>query len=235
MPTPSDIWPINLLTPTARPIWRPSTVVDSGGAALSGLQQWDRIDGGPLWIAKLPGVRVWNGQQLMAFQALEMKLVGNVGTIIIPRRPAICDAFAGDPAGVPHSDGTPHGDGTPYASGTVTSAVVLAAELGADEITLQITGANRDPWGGEEFSLIHPIAGKRMYRTIEILDQLSDDTWTFMIGPPLRDDVTAGQAADFNDPGCIMRLSPEGREAFTVEQDTAGIGEFDALFEEAYW
>lgn len=229
----TDIWPFDLLSPLT-PRWSPSTTVNSGGTTLSGLEQRDRVDGGPLWECALRGIPVWNGRQILAHDALEMILVGDLSPIIVQRRPPKCDTLGGEVGdGVPHSDESPFSDDSLYESGgSVTSSATGAADLGDTEIELTVTGTLRPLLGGDEFTIVHPIAKERMYR-IKRVTAVAGDTYTVEFGPPLRDDVDAGEALDFNDPRCLMRL--DDADAFKLELENNERGQFDAVFTEAYW
>lgn len=229
----SDTWPFGLLSPK-RLSWYFTTTLKRGGRSLSNYEQRDRVDGGPNWGAALRVIPVWSAEQIAAHAVLEAILVGDLDTIVLPRRPPRCENISplSTGPGVPHSDGTPFSDGTLYQTALTTGVVTAPAELGTVEVSFTILGATRPLWAGEEFTLVHPTAAARCYRVKRILAQAGDD-YTVEIHSPLRDDVTVDEVMDFTDPRCLMRL--EDLESFRLEFENNQHGEFDATFEEAIW
>jgi hypothetical protein len=228
--TTYDNWPINVLVPRDLNWW-PSGGVDSGGASLSGLQQIDRIDGGPLWRCQMVQIPLKDDTSILAFQALQMILGGGATPIIVPRMPATRVPSANPSPLVPHSDGTPFNDDSLYSGDSVTSTLVNDADLRDYQITLDLVGG-KPLMGGEEFSINHPDVGWRMYRIMRVRSQ-SGNRYAVDIGPPLRDDVAAGTALEWDNPRCMMRLADS--EAFNTALNFNKYGYVDVPFIEAFF
>lgn len=231
MPT-FDTWPFGVLSP-ADLEWSPVGGVDTGGPSLSGLEQLDRTDGGPKWIARMVRIPLATREQILAFQALQMNLENGTAPIILRRRardrtPGV-DSSPG--ALTPHSDETPFDDGSLYLTQDVTASTTESADLRDDTLTITIA-ALRPLIGGEDFGINHPTAGWRMYRVRRVLSNVGE-AYTIQIGPPLREDVPDGTALDFSDPRCVMRLSDP--RSFATALQFNRYGWVDAEFEEAFF
>lgn len=231
MPT-FDTWPFGVLSP-ADLEWSPVGGVDSGGPSLSGLEQLDRTDGGPKWIARMVRIPLATREQILAFQAMQMNLENGTAPIILPRRPRDRSpgGLATPGALTPHSDETPFDDSGLYLTPDSSAATTESAALRGDTLTFTLD-APRPLIGGEDFSINHPTASWRMYRVRRILEQ-DGTTYTVRIGPTLREDIPAAIALDFSDPRCVMRLSDP--RAFATALQFNRYGWVDADFEEAFF
>jgi hypothetical protein len=73
--------------------------------------------------------------------------------------------------------------------------------------TLQVAFVDAAPLlGGEPFSILHPVRGKRLYGIHSVGETVGGVT-EITIRPPLREAIAAGTELDFDNPGCVMRLA----------------------------
>lgn len=230
-----DNWPMSTLPPKDLNWW-PSGGVDNGGASLSGLMQLDRLDGGPIWRCSLLQIPIWEREQTLAFQAMQIILAGGATPVVVPRQPNFRSPAISPAALVPHSDGTPFSDETLYAGPTIAAVLVGDHELRAYQLTMNLLNA-LPLVGGEDFSINHTAVGWRMYRISRVrsVTQESDGSTTYEveIGPTLRDDVDGGTILEFDQPRCAMRLTDP--DSFSTALTFNLYGFVDASFEEAFW
>lgn len=226
----ADNWPMSSLAP-ASINWWPSGGIDSGGVSLSGLQQLDSVDGGPIWKAAMLQIPVWKRDGILAFQAMQMILATGPLLINVGRMPDIRAPVLSVAGLVPHHDGTPFADETLYQSETVTS--YLSGDHDLRQGTAQFTlDGGRSLIGGEDFSIEHDDVGWRMYRVMRVNSQ-SGDVWNVDIGPTLRDDVSNATALEWDNPRCVMRLADQN--AFNTALMFNRWGFVDVQFEEAFF
>lgn len=186
----------------------------SGGRSLSGYEDVIRTDGGGFIVAEFTNGETWEREDTLAWRALTDGMDGGAIPVVVH----FCDRLhqpVGDRADVPHSDDSPFGDHTLYESGSVTASVTAAAALRATSIRFAIA-SERPLIGGEWFTIVHPTWGERAYRVIGV----EGDTIQFR--PPLREAVASGEALDFDDPRCRMRLSG-------APSNATNIGRFQAV------
>lgn len=177
----------------------------AGPASVSGATQVVASDAG-IWKATFGSVIVKSRQAVLVHRALAALLEGRLGSILVPLCRAYgpsSDAVLTDDeellfAEVPHSDDAFFDDDTGYV-GSLTD-VVLAANAAVRATTLVVTVnyAADDIQPGMHFSL-----GERLYR----IRTYDSTTGVMTIRPPLREAVTAGDALNFDDPVCRMRLA----------------------------
>ncbi|MFN4296807.1 MAG: hypothetical protein ACK4FB_08185 [Brevundimonas sp.] len=198
-------WPFTTLTPYEER-WSLDGVALNGPTSASGLNRFAKTDGGGFWTCQQKFF-FHRPAQIKAARAIEALLDGGATSIIIP---AFERPFAPYPNGysahlVPHSDGTPFSDDTLYEGGLID--VTLAADAALRATTLQLSVTAVAPLeGGERFSIVHPVLGKRLY-TVASVGEVSGGVQQIKCRPPLREAATAGTELDFDKPGCIMRLA----------------------------
>ncbi|MEH6676126.1 hypothetical protein [Phenylobacterium sp.] len=198
-------WPFTTLTPYEER-WSLDGVALTGGPSVSGLNRFARTDGGGFWTCQQKFF-FHSPAQIKAARAIEAQLDGGATSIIIP---AFERPFAPYPNGysshlVPHSDGTPFSDDTLYEGGLIDVTLAEAAALRATSLPLTVTAA-ASLEGGERFSIVHPVLGKRLY-TVASVGEAVDGVQAITCRPPLREAATAGTELDFDKPGCVMRLA----------------------------
>lgn len=175
--------------------------VISGGVSLAGEEDTIATDGGGRWFAEFANGPLIERSPVLAWRAFTLIAEEGAQQVIVP----FCDPMHqpyGDEHSVTHSDDTPFEDETEYEGGGAIATVATAAALRATTMTLDIT-LPQPLLAGETFSIEHPTKGWRAYRIRTISDQ-SDTSVTFTFRPPLREAVTIGEVADFNDPRCVM-------------------------------
>lgn len=187
----------------------------SGGVSSSGLSQVVRTDGGGLWRIVFGGIQLRRPDLIRAWRALEVILDGGVANVIVPicdlrqaPRPLVGGVPAPPTAPTPHSDDSFFDDETGYVSNLIVAETVGAADLRATtlDIDISVGVALR---GGEQFTIVHPTAGPRMYRIGQVQSAGTVHTVRFL--PPLREAVADGAAIDFDNPRNVMRLAdPDG-------------------------
>lgn len=225
-------WPMGILTP-AHQGFKPVGGIRVGSPALSGLQQFDNLDGGPIWRATLLQIPLYCREHILAAQAIEGLALSGVGLFNVPRFPRDRSpgAFADDGLGVPHSDGTPFSDGTLYDGGSIDFVFAEDHDLFASIVS--VTGTSLRPFlTGEEFSVDYGDQGSRMHRIIGIVSQ-SPGAYVFEISPPLREDTAAGTALNFDEPTCTMRMTNAASFLPELEYNRRAVA--SAEFEEAFW
>lgn len=228
-------WPIDVLTPKHPGFW-PDGGVRAGPRSISGLQQLDALDGGPMWRARFVEIPVYCRQRVLAAQAIQALAQNGVGLFDVPRVPSVRQAaypaaYDGGLDGVPHSDGSPFSDGSLYGSG-VNGEIVGAVALYDAVIVIKIDVLDAQLLGGEEFGINHPDVGPRMYRIQRVLEETSGEI-TVEIMPPMRADVADGALLNFSRPSCVMRMT--NAPAFLQMLEWNRWADLTAEFEEAWW
>lgn len=173
----------------------------SGGTALSGETDVIETDGGGRVYAEFGDGDLIDRDRVLAWRALVTQLAGGTVAMEVP----FCD-IRHQPHGGEHiatyGDGAVHSDGTPFAGGGPFGEATAAAALRAT--SLEFNGAFSRPLiGGEWFSIDHGDKGVRAYRVAAVEGSIL----RFM--PPLRKAIPVGQALDFSNPRCLMRVDPD--------------------------
>jgi len=183
-----------------------------GGRSLSGVTQAIDYSGGGFIAATYGGINIGSRSQHLYWSRLGANLNGSVTPIIVPLwtdyiapRNAI-GTLPGEVEGraVPHSDDTFFADGTGYRHRIADATLGAVGAVNAAQIIITMPiGFTLE--GGEWFAIQHPIRNWRAYRIKEVVS-VAGLAYTCIIGPPLREAVTAGQGVIFTRPKCLMRL-----------------------------
>jgi hypothetical protein len=179
-------WDEEVLRPV-RQAWSLSGRVLTGGQSLSGLVQTAKTDGGGFWTASLECPVQTRAQARLAL-AYDAALDGGATALIVPQcLPRVNDIGRTGIVGNP----TPE-----HSDANVVRSVKLSLS--------GISGGYVEP--GVHFSIDHADVGVRLYRVSESL-QAFETNQVVEVRPPLRGEVTVGQAVDFANPRCLMRLA----------------------------
>jgi hypothetical protein len=193
----------------AEPNWTLDGVAFTGGRALSGLQQYGRIDGGGFWTATLSGLVVRGEDSLRIWDAWGSILDGGVTPVVVHNfKPQLSPYVSGfsRPTLALIGDGSPQDvDPTYDGLGAIRAKVKTAAALRATTLVITMT-VGSGVKAGHHFAIDHPTFGKRLYRVGRVTAVAGSD-YTVEIRPPLREAVLANDLIDFNTPGCVMRLA----------------------------
>jgi hypothetical protein len=166
-----------------------------------------RSDGGGFWSAALNNIQFIDQSYTLLWRAVRQLCNGGTVPIVVPRNDA---TFAPFPAGprsyglITHSDGTLFSDGSGYVQSMIDVKCDGGAALRATamEITLSHCGPLQ---GGESFSVNHETFGWRLYEVATAI--VVDSTHTnITFNPPLREAVQDGDALEFDQPRCTMKL-----------------------------
>lgn len=235
MQLPIHVFPVSVLTPKHPGFW-PSGGVKKGPSTISNLQDFDSLEGGPIWKARLSEIPVYCRRRVLVAQAIQSLAMSGVGLFDVARYPAErAPGYEGENHGaalVPHSDLTPFSDLTLYASGGYPAASGAAWALTDSIVTIQFATETPDILGGEEFSVRVAGFGSRMHRIMRILSVV-DGAVQAEISPPLRSDVPAGALVDFTHPSCVMRMT--NAEEFLQQLTFNRYADLTAEFEEAFF
>lgn len=211
--------------------WNLAGVAVSPGQTGTGISTLVRSDGGGFWTCTMGDVslsgRAGYGDRgkdrqriaTLLWRAVRQICDGGVNDIVVPRNDA---RFVPWPIGVSRSAGTlPHSDGAMFSDGASyyqpVIDIVAAAGGALRDTSLQITILRAaDLIGGESFSIQHPTAGWRLYE-IATIEPVSDTNATITFNPPLREQVVAGAALEFDRPCCLMRLAQTSSMNLTVQ------------------
>ncbi|GLK78053.1 hypothetical protein GCM10008171_33070 [Methylopila jiangsuensis] len=178
------------------------------------------IGRGGLWRIEMQEVFLETREEWATWRAIRARQRNGATAIVVPleRRPYFAQGVTAM-GSAPHSDGSPFSDGSEYATATITAEVLSPAAHAA--VALRVRVWNAEPLiGAEPFTIVHPLAGARLYEVIGLEAAAGpggSTDYELRISPPLRQAVSAGEAIDFNRPRCLMRLEdPNGME---VEED----------------
>lgn len=181
---------------------------ETGGAALNGPGQVIDWSAGGLWSAALEGLQLWEPDHFRLYRAVLMACRGggeiDVPIIDDPQRPfdeTVTETF--DP--LPFSDGSTFSDGSGWRQSDLDYEVVDAALEGDVSIVLK-RNVGAPLRGGEYWTLLHPEAGPRAYCVGAVGEEDAQQRFELTFGAGLREDVSAGDFADFQRPRCRMRL-----------------------------
>lgn len=183
----------------------------SGGVALSGVQDVIRNDGGGYWTATFSdadiGERNASGRaETMAWRAVVAGMLGGAVPVIV----AFCDRLHQPFAvtqPVPHRDTAPFSDDSLYQGGGGSATVlgVVNGQTGGNRATiLDISVIGGDLIGAERFTHVHPEWGERAYEVYSVEPIAGGTRITFQ--PPIRGGIKPGDALDFDNVRCRMRL-----------------------------
>jgi len=233
MALPIVKFPIETLTPKHPAFW-PFGGVRVGPSTLSQLQDFDSLDGGPMWRARLIDIPIYCRNRILLAQAIQSLALSGVGLFDVPR--VVADrapGFVPDAVrGVPHSDLTPFDDLTLYVGEGYPAGAAGAWSLTDSIVTITFGESPPDILGGEEFTVRVAGAGSRMHRIMRILE-IDGAQATVEISPPLRSDVPAGAAVDFTEPSVVMRMTNPSEFLQALEWNRWA--DVTAEFEEAFF
>lgn len=208
-------WPRRLLAPrkvTPEPVY----ATGSGGRSITAVEQIVTTDAG-YWQIVLDEIPLASTAQKKAWRAISVLLEGRYGTIAVP----IYDYGAPWPTadqseitGIPFSDQSLFSDESGFSQPQISATVNAAVALGA--VTVAINLVYGDVLEvGQHFSVAN-----QLYRIKGITSVVGAVT-TLTVWPPVRVAMTAGSAAEFDDPRQMCRLATDG-EMMTGIDDYAG-------------
>lgn len=196
----------------------------AGPSSVSGYTQIVSSDAG-IWKATFGNIIIKSRAEVLAFRALANLLEGRLGTILVP----LCRAYQPVPADsdalyedVPHSDDALFDDDSGYVGTVIDVVAADPAAVRAVSMTVTVNYAG-DIEPGQHFSL----GNGRLYR-VRTFDA---DTGAMTFRPPLREAVAAGDALNFDDPVCLMRLASD--DAMNLELSLRRFGSPSVSFIEA--
>lgn len=206
------------LIPTSVVGWRLRTPTEDAVASLAGLPQSLYRSGGPFWSLLLDQMYGRGRNAILALRQLRADLGSGETPIII--RPCDCRQVplaAGYSLGAePSTAGAPYTDFAAGETNPIVASFAANASLRAAFVTLTLTsGIDSSKLVGAHFGVENATWGPRMHRIIEVT---SASPLQVRIRPLLREAVTAGQAINFNRPGCVMRLDGD----FAMDQPIPG-------------
>jgi hypothetical protein len=206
-------WPYRLLTPAKQMTRIAGNVVD-GGQALSGFSTTASFSGGGFWRSEVANISLIGEDRILAARAWSAHLDGGSQAFVMP----LWDlGFAPRPwaggerqlGGLPASAAEGDWFGWEASLGEPLIVASLAADalMSAVQVVITLTrGAGLR--GGQHFSLNHATWGWRIYRIERIVSRDGDD-YTVRIRTPLREDIDASAAVEFDVPRCVMKLDPQ--------------------------
>lgn len=200
-------WPLHVLRPQDAPLFDIAPRNLAGPASMSGVTQVASADAG-LWKASLAAIIVRGRAAVLTFRAIDALLEGRVNPILVPIgrgwQPVPAGAVAnGLYAEQPYSDGAPFSDDAGFV-GTVID-VTLSAPAAARAVSASVTIDYADTLlPGQHFSL-----GERLYR-LRSVTYTGATTADITFRPPLREAAASGDALNFDDPVCRMKLATDG-------------------------
>lgn len=188
---------------------------ETGGAALSGPGQVVDWSAGGFWVFELDGLQLWEPDHFRLYRSILMACRGggeiDVPIIDDPQRPF--PEGMTDSGPVPFSDASTFSDGTGFLGEDLQFTVEESAQEGDVVMVLRRTiGAPLR--GGEYKTLVHAAAGPRAYCIETVGEEDVAGVFEVAFGAPLREDVTAGTAVDFQRPRCRARLLTPWSEAW---------------------
>lgn len=236
-----DTFP-SLIFPPQKLRWRIGGSPISGGQPISGPASTGDLSGGGWWIAEMTNVQLTKLPQVLAWRALAGRLRNGAVAMTLQ----CLDYGAPYPTGVsldqppappsapfvPHADGSPFDDGSLYRSGSISSALVFNAALRSTTIVIGFYygGPLR---GGELFSITGALYGKRMHLVTRVTDDGSG-LFTVDIIPPLREDHLSGDVIEFEDLGCVMKLSQSAIDSVWPTMEPPFKASPSVVFEESF-
>lgn len=201
--TPVDAWPLDVLTPKHPGFW-PVGGSKRGPDAISQLQTFDNLAGGPIWQARYVDIPIYCTQRVLAAQAIQGLAMQGTAAFRVWRSAGVRSPAPADGGGVPFSDGASFSDGTLFAGVSMSATLASAAELYSAVVEIQVDGAQIQ--AGHEFTVYDPDARWRLHRILRVLET-DGAVSTVEITPPLRFDAAAGLDVDFENLSCTMRMT----------------------------
>ena len=237
MVLPIYSFPIDILTPKHPGFW-PSGGVKTGPTTISGLQDFDNLDGGPIWRARLSQIPLKCRQQILLAQAIQSLAQAGVGLFDVPKnlfdralgQEGVSGGSDDSDVGVPHSDLTPFSDATLYMGSDFLAGAGPGWTLMSSTVEIAFIDGAHGVGGGEEFSVVVTGMGSRLHRIMRVVS-VGPTSSVVEISPPLRSDVPEGAALNFEEPSCVMRMT--NAEEFLQELNFNRWAEITAEFEEA--
>lgn len=202
-----------------RHAWNLAGVSATPGVSGRSVASYVRSDGGGAWTCSMTDVSLsGNGDAVgkarqklstLLWRAVRQLADGGASELVVPRNDALFrpwpEGVSTAPVLLTHSDGTTFSDGSSYYQPTIAILADADADLRAVSLDIEILYAG-DLVGGESFSILHGTMGWRLYEIRTVV--YSDDTHaTITFRPPLRQEVVAGDALEFDRPRCTMRLA----------------------------
>lgn len=201
-----DTWPTDTLLAREQ-LWSPKGSTVGGDPSVSGLNRRSRTDGGGWWQCDMSDFFLRKKKELMFARALIARADGGVTLFNVPASEARFAPWPGGvaPARVAYADDVTFDDGSEFGtSGGIVATIVNSAALRATQLRIHVTNGAA-LIGGEAFTVHHPNKGYRLYLIVR-LTVVSAGVYDIEIRTPLREAVSAGDAIDFNNPKCVMKL-----------------------------
>lgn len=212
-------FPRNLLN-AASEEWNIVASSSTPGQNGSGSFNFQRLDGGGLWMAKKNLIRLLTREHVASFRAFRMAARGGVTMIVVYRddilQPwAVNGVAVGPYPPIPHSDGAFFSDGSGYYQPYIRCRSVGSAANRATTMVLRFTRGG-PLIGGEAFSIKHAVQHWRMYEIASVLINGDGDS-EVTFDPPLREAVADDTRIEFDRPRCTMRAAAVDSLNFTLE------------------
>lgn len=175
----------------------------SGGQAINGDEDVVAADGGGRWFADLGDASLYTRDRVMLWRAFKSAIRYGASPFVFP----VCDIRHQPSNGghsVSHSDGSSFSDDSLYEGEDCAAELSSGAALRATQITLTIE-LGKPLIGGERFTIDHPTMRHRCYQ-IGLITAQTESTAAVQFHPPLREAADAGEAVDFNNPRCVVRV-----------------------------
>lgn len=210
-----EVWPRGLMRETAM-TWGPRGFATVSEATIGGIVQSSDWLGGPLWSLRLDGLKVAGTAIVAAYTAMLDRLGG-------PRTPVLVPYLMNrDHQPWPTIDGVVvrslqalFSDRATYDDGAMSSqrviVVTATAAVAARAMRFRVTPTRAGTLAeGQAFSIDHAAIGRRLYRITRVHLIFGEATDVEIeIHRPLYKALAAGEALDFDDPGCVMRLTSD--------------------------
>ena len=186
----------------------------SGGTSLSGFEDVIRTDGGGIWRADFQdadfGDRDDAGRaETLTWRALNAGMLGGSVAVIVKFCGRLHQPVSTASLFVPHSDQTPFADDSQYQSGGASAIVtaVVNGQAGGNRATvLDIRLISARPLiGGERFGYDGANGWGERSAEIYAVEDRGGGVTRITFQPPIRGGIAAGDALDFDNPGCRMR------------------------------
>lgn len=191
-------------------LWSTTSSVVRSGRSVSNIEQVVRSDGGGAWTSQMT-FAINNEDVARRWRSLTARMRGGEVAFEIPyKQIGATVQLVGKPdtSPAPFSDGAFFSDGAGFViSPAATGVFDEPALLRASTVTVRFDSAVT-VLGGEVFSVVYE-SGVRMH-TIERISSQTGNTYTLVIDPPLREEVTTNTVLDFDNPRCLMRLTRPG-------------------------
>jgi hypothetical protein len=221
----ADLFPLALFAPSEHQPYLMGAA-QSGGQPLVGPPQTADMATGGWWAYEMQVARLRTRDQFAAWRSFLGGLHTGVGIVEVPILD-ILQPWPGRGGGtvpghdpwvpmpVPHSDLTPFDDTSPYDGGSPISATLAAAAYApawpappVPPTQMQVTFAEGAPLrGGEFFSVIGPSGQVWLHMVTRILATSTDGlTVTVSFVPPLRENLAAATAIDFDKPRFLGKV-----------------------------